>query len=143
MEKLESCTELKPIKVQSIHISETDFMNNTNAAFSLKIKDVSKTQLVENILLERCNFISNYLTTEEAHGAIAIHVSTFLVMPIAYHLTPLYKIIVKSCYFEHNYVHNNTVCSSGNGVITLVTIPYFCIMRTVHLFTTIALRSKL
>ncbi len=139
MEKPESCTEMKPIEVQSIHISDTDLMNNTNAAFSLKIKDVSKTQLVENILLERCNFISNYLTTEEAHGA-CFH---FLGHANSIPFNTFIKIIVKSCHFEHNYVHNNTVCSSGNGVITLVTIPYFCIMRTVHLFTTIALRSKL
>ena len=121
----------------AVLISRTEFLSNTalgGGALSFYLKEFSALDLKQKesghpvvgyIQIEWCTFKGNYLTTTEQRSGIAIYMITFHVKSFTYHPTLSFNTTLQNCLVQDNHPLNDTTCSFGNGVITLVTTVYF------------------
>ena len=130
---LSNTSHFNPTKLAILNISDTMFTKNSaseSAGLSFTLKEFSRHPIIGCITIERSNFTRNYLKAKNSYGGIAIHISTFHVMPSSYHSTPTFKIALKNCSIQDNYFRGDKKCSSGNGVITIVATTHFQIINS-------------
>ena len=121
------------IKFTVLHVSDSMFANNSgegSGGLSFKLKELSSHPIVGCILVEHCKFTENYLRTKESHGGIAVHVSTYHAIPSTYHFTPTFNVTLSNCVVDKNYIRSDDTCSTGNGVIAIVTTLYFHVIHS-------------